>query len=179
MYKKVQAKVVVFLILLVDDILLISNGCGNIIHYQEVVGNTFWNKDLGEASYILGIQLLRDRKNKVLALSQAMYIEKILKRFSLENSKKGLWSFRHGIPFSNKRRTWERFHIQKQLEVSCIPCVMHQTRYLLHYWHGQQISIQSWTSTLDYYQVYSEIFEKNKRLYACVFQCWSNSRRLN
>ena len=45
-------------------------------------------KDLGEANYILGIKLLRDRKNKVLALSQALYIDKIIVRFSMENSKK-------------------------------------------------------------------------------------------
>ena len=32
---------------------------------------------MGEASYILGIKLLRDRKNKTLALSQAVYIDKI------------------------------------------------------------------------------------------------------
>ncbi|KAH9751450.1 hypothetical protein KPL71_014302 [Citrus sinensis] len=44
--------------------------------------------------------LLRDRKNKTLALSQAVYIDKILARFSMENSKTGLLPFRHGITFS-------------------------------------------------------------------------------
>ena len=29
-------------------------------------------KDLGEASYVLGIRIFRDRKNKMLALSQPM-----------------------------------------------------------------------------------------------------------
>ncbi|KAH9792396.1 hypothetical protein KPL71_004098 [Citrus sinensis] len=44
--------------------------------------------------------LLRDRKNKTLALSQVVYIDKILARFSMENSKIGLLPFRHGITFS-------------------------------------------------------------------------------
>ncbi|KAH9697829.1 hypothetical protein KPL71_023776 [Citrus sinensis] len=44
--------------------------------------------------------LLRDRKNKTLALSQAVYIDKILTRFSMENSKTDLLPFRHGITFS-------------------------------------------------------------------------------
>ena len=35
-------------------------------------------KDLGEASYILGIQIIRDLKNKLLALSQASCIDKVL-----------------------------------------------------------------------------------------------------
>ena len=54
-------------------------------------------KDLGEASYVLGIKILRDRKNKLLALSQENYIDKVLERFSMENSKKGQFPTRHGI----------------------------------------------------------------------------------
>ena len=54
-------------------------------------------KDLGEASYILGIQIIRDRKNELLTLSQASYIDKVLARFSMQDSKKGLLPSRHGI----------------------------------------------------------------------------------
>ena len=57
-------------------------------------------KDLGEASYILGIQIIRDRKNKLLALSQASYIDKVLACFLMQNSKKGLLPARHGIILS-------------------------------------------------------------------------------
>ena len=46
-------------------------------------------KDLGEASYILGIQMIRDCKNKLLALSQASYIDKVLIKYMIQNSKKG------------------------------------------------------------------------------------------
>ena len=60
-------------------------------------------KDLGEANYILGIKLLRDQKNKVLALSQALYIDKILARFSMENSMKGTLPFRHGVHLSKEQ----------------------------------------------------------------------------
>ena len=60
-------------------------------------------KDLGEANYILGIKLLRDRKNKVLSLSQALYIDKILARFTMENSKKGTLPFRHGVYLSEQQ----------------------------------------------------------------------------
>ncbi|RVW47612.1 Retrovirus-related Pol polyprotein from transposon TNT 1-94 [Vitis vinifera] len=44
-------------------------------------------KDHGEASYVLGIKILRDRANGVLKLSQRAYIEKILKRFNMHNCK--------------------------------------------------------------------------------------------
>ena len=42
-------------------------------------------KDLGEASYVLGIKSLRDKANEVLKLSQRTYIEKILRRFNMHN----------------------------------------------------------------------------------------------
>ena len=58
-------------------------------------------KDLGEASYILGIKLFQDKKRRIMGLSQATYIEKVLSRFSMDNSKKGLLPFRYGLAFSN------------------------------------------------------------------------------
>ena len=39
-------------------------------------------KDLGEASYILGIRIYRDRSRGLLGLSQSTYIDKLLKWFS-------------------------------------------------------------------------------------------------
>ncbi|GKB03310.1 retrotransposon protein, putative, ty1-copia subclass [Tanacetum coccineum] len=44
---------------------------------------------LGEATYILGIKIIRDRSKRLIALSQRAYLEKIIKKFRMENSKKG------------------------------------------------------------------------------------------
>ena len=46
-------------------------------------------KDLGEASYILGIKNYRDRSKRMLGLSQSRYIDLVLKRFDMEGSKRG------------------------------------------------------------------------------------------
>ncbi|KAH9669477.1 Integrase catalytic domain-containing protein [Citrus sinensis] len=43
------------------------------------------NMDLGEAHYVLGIEILRDRSRGVLGLSQKTYIDRILKRFNLQS----------------------------------------------------------------------------------------------
>ena len=48
----------------------------------------------------VGINVLRDRKKRMLGLSQALYIDTILTRFSMHDSKKGFLSFRHGISLS-------------------------------------------------------------------------------
>ncbi|GKC21874.1 hypothetical protein Tco_1024024 [Tanacetum coccineum] len=46
-------------------------------------------KDLGEAAYILGIKIYRDRSRRLIGLSQNAYIDKILKRFKMDASKHG------------------------------------------------------------------------------------------
>ena len=46
-------------------------------------------KDLGEAADILGIRILRDRSKRLITLSQSIYLDKVLKMFSIQHSKKG------------------------------------------------------------------------------------------
>ena len=53
-------------------------------------------KDLGDASFILGIKIYRDRSRRMIGLSQSMYIDKVLKRFSMEESKRGFLPMSHG-----------------------------------------------------------------------------------
>jgi hypothetical protein len=43
-------------------------------------------KDLGEASYVLGIEIHRDRKDGVLGLSQKAYLEKVLIKYNMHKS---------------------------------------------------------------------------------------------
>ena len=102
-YKRIQGTKVVFLVLYVDEILLIGNDIEVLSSVKGWLQKQFDMKDLGEANYILGIKLLQDRKNKVFALSQTSYIDKILARFSMENSKKGTLPFRHGVHLSKEQ----------------------------------------------------------------------------
>ena len=95
-YKRIQGTKV-------DDILLIENDIEVLSSVKGWVQKQFDMKDLGEANYILGIKLLRDWKNKVLALSQALYIDKILARFSMENFKNGTLPFKHGVHLSKEQ----------------------------------------------------------------------------
>ena len=92
-----------FLVLYIDDILLIGNDVTALSIVKVWLASTFDMKDLGEASYILGIKLIRDRKRKIMGLSQAAYIDKVLTRFSMDNSKKGLLPFRHSLVFSKEQ----------------------------------------------------------------------------
>ena len=90
------------LILYVDDILLIGNDIGALFTVKIWLTNHFDMKDLGEATYSLEIKFLRDRRNKMLGLSQVAYIDKIIVKFAMHNSKKGLLPFRNRVPLSKK-----------------------------------------------------------------------------
>ncbi|GJR22318.1 retrotransposon protein, putative, ty1-copia subclass [Tanacetum coccineum] len=49
----------------------------------------FAMKDLGEAAFIKGIKIYRDRSKRLIGLSQSSYMDKILKRYKMDNSKRG------------------------------------------------------------------------------------------
>src|SRR4051812_24031351 len=57
-------------------------------------------KDLGEAAYILGIKIYRDRSTWLIGLSQSTYVDKVLKRFNMHEAKKGFLPMSHGVHLS-------------------------------------------------------------------------------
>ena len=99
-YKKISGCIVVFLILYVDDILLIRNDIPSLQSVKELLSKNFSMKDLGEAAYTLGVKIYSDRSNKLLGLSQSTYIDKMLKKFNMDQSKKGYLPMSHGIYLS-------------------------------------------------------------------------------
>ncbi|KAK8715744.1 hypothetical protein V6N13_043070 [Hibiscus sabdariffa] len=101
-YKKFSGSIVSFLILYVDDILIIGNDIPTLQSVKAWLSSCFSMKDLGETVYILGVKIYRDRSRRLLGLSQSTYIDKVLKRFNMEASKKGFLPMTHGIYLSKK-----------------------------------------------------------------------------
>ncbi|KAK8667494.1 hypothetical protein V6N13_007643 [Hibiscus sabdariffa] len=101
-YKKFSGSIVSFLILYVDDILIIGNDIPTLQSIKTWLSSCFSMKDLGEAAYILGVKIYRDRSRRLLGLSQSTYIDKVLKRFSMEESIRGFLPMRHGISLSKE-----------------------------------------------------------------------------
>ena len=97
---KSEGGMVVFPVLYVDDILLLGSDIGMLSMVKVWLEKMFDMKDLREANYILGIKRHRDLKNRMIDLSQAVYINKVLVRFALQNSKKGITLSRHGLHIS-------------------------------------------------------------------------------
>ncbi|GJS06528.1 retrotransposon protein, putative, ty1-copia subclass [Tanacetum coccineum] len=63
---------------------------------KSYLGRCFAMKDLGEAAYSLRIKIYQDRSKQLIGLCQIAYIEKILKRYFMENSN------RRTIPMQEK-----------------------------------------------------------------------------
>jgi hypothetical protein len=82
-YAKFKNGKYIFLILHVDDILMASSDVSLLLETKRFLSPHFEMKDLGEARFILGIEIHRDRMKGVLGLSQKTYIEKVLKKFSM------------------------------------------------------------------------------------------------
>ena len=88
-YKKINGSAINFRVLYMDDILLIGSDVGMLSSMKVWLSKKFSMKDLGEATYVLGIRIYKDRSTRLLGLSQSMYICIIVKRFGMDNSKKG------------------------------------------------------------------------------------------
>ena len=73
-YLKFSGSTYIFLILYVNDILLVTNDLNLLRDTKKFMSNNFEMKDLGYASYVLGIQLYRVRSKNILGLSQKGYI---------------------------------------------------------------------------------------------------------
>ncbi|GJU46903.1 retrotransposon protein, putative, ty1-copia subclass [Tanacetum coccineum] len=86
-YLKASGSNVTFLILYIDDILIMGNNIPMLQGVKSYLRRCFAMKDLGEVAYILGIKIYRSRR--LIGLCQSAYIEKILKRYHMENSKRG------------------------------------------------------------------------------------------
>ena len=70
-----------------DDILLASNDLSILHERKHMLTRSFDMKDLGEAYFMLGIEIHRDRSCHTLGLSQKAYIDRVLERFNMQNCK--------------------------------------------------------------------------------------------
>ena len=101
-YHKFNGSKYIFLVLYVDDILFASRDIDFLQETKRFLTKNFEMKDLGKASFVLGIKILRDHSQGILRLSQESYINKVLGRFGMKDSKPGNTPRAKGDKFSLK-----------------------------------------------------------------------------
>ncbi|XP_073049659.1 secreted RxLR effector protein 161-like [Primulina eburnea] len=77
----------------------------------------FEMKDFGNTSFVLGIQIHRDRSRGILGLSQKSYIDKVLKNFGMQGCKPGNTLDARGDKFSLKQCPKGSLEIQEMKKI--------------------------------------------------------------
>ncbi|GKD63496.1 retrotransposon protein, putative, ty1-copia subclass [Tanacetum coccineum] len=75
-YQKASGSNVTFLILYVDDTIIRKNHIPSLQSVKDYLGKCFAIKDLGEATFILGIKIYRDRSKRLIGLGQNAYMDR-------------------------------------------------------------------------------------------------------
>ena len=82
-YRDIRDGKMIYLLLYVDDMLIIDE----YNHLKGLLSSEFDMKDLGAARKILGIEIIKDRRRKLMFLTQQSYVKKVLVRFGMYESK--------------------------------------------------------------------------------------------
>ena len=88
-YHEISKSKFIILVLYVNNILLASSDIGLLHETRRFLSNNFEMKYLDHASFVLGIQIYRDRSHGILGLSQKAYIDKVLIRFDMKGCEPG------------------------------------------------------------------------------------------
>jgi hypothetical protein len=77
--------IIAFICVYVDDLTILCNDIKKLNKIKLDLSHRFKMKDLGELHYILRVKVTRDRKNKLLSMSQEKYVIDLAKLYGLEN----------------------------------------------------------------------------------------------
>ncbi|GJT05439.1 retrotransposon protein, putative, ty1-copia subclass [Tanacetum coccineum] len=151
-YQKASGSNVTFLILYVDDIIIMGNHIPSLQSVKDYLGKCFAMKDLGEAAFILGIKIYRDRSKRLIGLSQNAYMDKILKRYKMDNSKRG------HIPMQERLDLNKSQGAQTSKEVNRIMYLMLRLRFQQNpgepHWTAVKNILKYLRNTKDMFLVY-------------------------
>ncbi|CAM8876419.1 unnamed protein product [Rhodiola kirilowii] len=102
LYLKRVKNAPLFVLLYVDDLLLISPSLHDIKLTKSGLQKHFDMKDLGIAQKILGVKITRNRKNGEICLSQSEYFTKVLDKFAIVNAKPNAIPLGRHLTFSKE-----------------------------------------------------------------------------
>lgn len=86
-YYNIKSCDILIIAVYVDDLLIFSSSAILKDELKEKLFNNFDIKDLGELQYCLGIEIQRDRTKGITTLSQKGYIESVLRKYNMHDSK--------------------------------------------------------------------------------------------
>ena len=119
----------VIMAIYVDDIIPVSNDLDLLTKEKAAFCKRFDVEDKGEIHDVLGMLITRDRKNKVLTISQPDYLKKVLVRFRMENCKSVSTPLEAGRQFTKFEEGDQPFDTQLfQQAIGCLTYASISTR---------------------------------------------------
>lgn len=85
LYVKNSSNVIIYVLLYVDDIIIVGNNLEEIQKFKSQLCSVFEMVDLGQVKYFLGLSIERNREERVFKIHQSQYTQEILKRFHMES----------------------------------------------------------------------------------------------
>jgi ATP-binding cassette subfamily B (MDR/TAP) protein 1 len=76
-----------FIVVYVDDFILVCDNKDKLLQVKEELSRKFEMKDLGDLHFLLGMEVKRDRAQRLLYINQIGYLKEILKCFRMEDCK--------------------------------------------------------------------------------------------
>ena len=135
------------LALYVDDILLFSNNTDMLMKEKMSLGKRFKVEDQGEVHYVLGISVKQDRKSRLLSFNQPKYLEGILKRFNMENSKPVSTPLEQGRKFQQLSENEMPVDVQVYQMINWLFNLCnnsHTPRSCCSSWYSCKIHVETW-----------------------------------
>ena len=86
-YIRRQSPCITIIALYVDDLLIACSHLSNLTELKRQLTAQFDMEDLGEASFILGIDIRRDRPRRTISIGQSAYVNSLLERHGMSDCK--------------------------------------------------------------------------------------------
>lgn len=123
-----------FLLLYIDDILIIANHLHDVNELKSMLVKEFNMKDLGVTKKILGMEIFKNMSARKLWFSQKSYVENVLDKFEMSNLKDVSTPLVNHFKLSLDQCPKTDAEVEYMLKVpyttiaSCLMCVMVCTR---------------------------------------------------
>ena len=96
-YIKREDTCITIIALYVDDLLIACSQLASLTELKKQLTAQFDMEDLGEASFILGVDIRRDRTHRTISIGQSAYITSLLERHGMSDCKAVSTPMEHGL----------------------------------------------------------------------------------
>ena len=128
-FDKDGKKHLIFIAIYVDDVLLASNDASTLNEEKAKLSKHFEMVDQGEIHFCLGMKIKRNRAKKILSIDQRAYLENVLKRFKMLESKPVSTPMEAGKRYKQLEKDEENVNIKEyQAAIGCLTYASIATR---------------------------------------------------